>query len=62
MPSYNQDEEILLEVEEVLGVVIADVFYHLIYAFHFFNGDFSVFDVITQQVGQCATEVFVTWI
>ena len=52
----------MLEVEGVLCVVISDVFYHLIYAFHLFNVDFSVFDVITQQVALCATEVFVTLI
>lgn len=49
-----------LEVKELLCVVVADVFYHLVDTLHFFNGDFSVFNIVAQEVTQCTTEVFMT--
>lgn len=39
-----------LELEELLGIVITDIFYHLINAFHFASGNFTVFHIVAQQV------------
>ena len=49
-----------LELEEVLSIVIADVFNHLIYTFHFGCWDFSVLYVTSYQITQCTAEIFVT--
>ena len=49
-----------LELEEVLSIVIADVFNHLIYTFHFGCWDFSVLYVMSYQITQCTAEIFVT--
>lgn len=53
---------LVLEFEEVLGVVVADVFDHLIYAIHFRCRNFSVLYITSYQITQCTAEVFVTWI
>ena len=50
----------LLELEELLGVVITDVLNHLIDAFHFGNGNFTVFHITTYEVTQRAAEIFMT--
>lgn len=39
-----------LELEEVLSIVVADIFNHLVYAFHFRCRDFSVLYVASYQV------------
>ena len=49
----------LLELEELLGVVITDVLNHLIDAFHFGNGNFTVFHITAYEVTQRAAEVFI---
>lgn len=49
-----------LEAEEVFGIVVANVFYHLVYSFHFAGGYFAVFHVGAQEVAQRATEVLMT--
>ena len=41
---------LVLEFEEVLGIVVADIFNHLVYAFHFRCRDFSVLYVASYQV------------
>ena len=40
----------LLELEAVLSIVVADIFNHLVYAFHFRCRDFSVLYVASYQV------------
>ena len=50
----------LLELEELLGVVITDVLNHLIDAFHFGNGNFTVFHITAYEVTQRAAEIFMT--
>ena len=50
----------LLELEEVLSIVVADIFNHLVYAFHFRYRNFSVFYVTSYQVTQCTAEIFMT--
>ena len=40
----------LLELEEVLSIVVADIFNHLVYAFHFRCRDFSIFYVSSHKI------------
>lgn len=51
-----------LEAEEVFGIVVANVFYHLVHSLHFAGRYFAVFYIVTQEVAQCAAEIFMTWI
>ena len=41
---------LVLEFEEVLGIVVADVFDHLIYAIHFRYRNFSVLHITSYQI------------
>ena len=51
---------ILLELEEVFRVVVADVFNHLIYALHLAVGNLAILYVAAHEVAQGTTEVLVT--
>lgn len=46
-----------LEAEEVFGIVVANVFYHLVYSLHFAGRYFAVLYVGAQEVAQRAAEV-----
>ena len=51
-----------LELEEVLSIVITDIFNHLIYAVHLRYRNFSVLYITSYQITQGTAEVFVTWV
>lgn len=48
-----------LEPEEFLGIVVADVFNHLVHTLHFRCGNLAVFHIMPDEVAQRAAEVFV---
>lgn len=51
---------LFLEVEVVLGIVVADVLNHLAEAFHLTCGDFAILHVLAKEVTQGAAEVLMT--
>ena len=49
----------LLELEEILSVVVADIFNHLTYALHLTIGYLAIFYIAAYEVAESAAEVFV---
>ena len=49
-----------LEVEVVLGIVVADVLNHLVQTLHFAYGDFAILNVLAEEVTEGAAEVLMT--
>ena len=49
----------ILELEEVLGIVVADILNHLTYALHLTVGNLAVLHIAAYEVAQCATEILV---
>lgn len=58
--SYTALPLLSLEVEVVLGIVVADVLNHLAEAFHLTCGDFAILHVLAKEVTQGAAEVLMT--
>ena len=46
-----------LEVKIVLSIVVADVLYHLVEAFHFACRDFAIFHILTEEVTEGTAEI-----
>ena len=51
---------VLLELEEILGIIIADIFNHLVYAFHLGDRNFTIFHITAYKIAQCTAEIFMT--
>ena len=55
---------VLLELKEALGVVVADVFNHLVNTLLLITGIWyqTILDILADQVTQGAAEVLMTWV
>ena len=56
----NSIPVITLELEEILSVIVADIFNHLVHAIHFRSRNFTIFNVTANKVTQCTAEIFMT--